>query len=295
MTATTQPRMSRRARRAPLTEAQRAERRAADRERIEHAVRLLRTSEGWQTWLRARAAFRNYSALNTMLIAMQCPHVTQIAPLSAWNRLGRHVRKGERAIQINIFKGTFTVERQDGTEEKVPRFQLRGCLFDISQTEGEPLAEPPSEPISGDSHAAHLPALHALAAEIEYEVRVEPVPGSAQGYCNPKTKVIVIDDSLAPNAQVRVLVHELGHALGVGYEIGRSRAETLTESITFIVCAGIGLDTSGESIPYVAGWDDENLKPLEQFAHTVDEIARRIEGVLHAPACESDNSSADGS
>jgi len=33
----------------------------------------------------------------------------------------------------------------------------------------------------------------------------------------------------------------------------------------------------------VAGWDDEDLKPLELFAHTVDEIARRIEAVLHQP------------
>jgi len=284
-TTTDRPRKRVRARRAatPLTEEQRAARRAADRERIEHAVRLLRTSDGWQAWLRTRAAFRNYSALNTMLIAMQCPHATNVAPMSAWNRLGRHVRKGERAISINIFKGTFTVKAKDGTEEKVPRFQLRGCLFDVTQTEGEPLAHAPSEPIDGDSHAEHLPALRKLAAEIEYELRVEPVTGSAQGYCSPKTKVIVIDDSLPPNAQVRVLIHELTHALGVGYEIGRARAETLTESITFIVCAGIGLDTSDESVPYVAGWDDEDLKPLELFAHTVDEIARRIEAVLHQP------------
>lgn len=284
MTTTTSPhaRAKRRTRR-PLSDDERAARRAADTERIEEAVRELRTTEGWQRWLRARASFHRYSALNCMLIAMQAPHATRVAPMMTWNRLGRHVIKGERSIAINVYKGAFTVERDDGTEEKVLRFQLRGCLFDVSQTDGEPLPEPPSEPVSGDSHAQYIPALEQLARDSEYEVRFEPVPGSAQGYCNPREKVIVIDDSLPPNGVVHVLVHELAHAIGeIGYDNHtRERAETLVESITYIVCAGVGLDTSCESVPYVAGWDDQDLEPLREFAGEVDRIARRIETVLH--------------
>src|SRR4029079_12731870 len=114
--------------RRPLSDDERAARRATDTERIEQAVRDLRTSDGWQRWLRARAAFHRYSALTCMLIAMQAPHATRVAPMLTWNRLGRHVVRGERAIAINVFKGTFKVERHDGAEEEVPRFQLRGCL-----------------------------------------------------------------------------------------------------------------------------------------------------------------------
>ena len=92
----------------------------------------------------------------------------------------------------------------------------------------------------------------------------------------------MVDDSLPPNGVVHVLVHEIAHALGIGYDnYTRARAETLVESITYIVCAGIGLDTSCESVPYVAGWDDEDLSPLREFAGVVDELARRIEAVLH--------------
>jgi N-terminal domain of anti-restriction factor ArdC len=280
--ATRSPRRANRRTRRPLTDEERAARRAADAERIEQAVRELRTTEGWQRWLRARAAFHRYSALNCMLIAMQCPHATRVAPIAAWNRLGRRVVKGEKAIAINVFKGTFTVERDDGSEEQVPRFQLKGCLFDLTQTEGDDLPEPPSEPVTGDSHAEHLPPLLALAAELEYDVRFEPAPGSAEGYCNPREKVIVVDDALPANGRVHVLVHEIAHALGIGYDqYTRARAETLVESITYIVCRGIGLDTGGASVPYVAGWDDEDLAPLREFAGTVDEIARRIEAVLH--------------
>ena len=74
---------------------------------------------------------------------------------------------------------------------------------------------------------------------------------------------------------------DAGHALGIGYaEHDRARAEVLVESITYIVCGSIGLDTSGESVPYVAGWDDDDLDSLESFARLVDNCARKIEDVV---------------
>jgi hypothetical protein len=55
------------------------------------------------------------------------------------------------------------------------------------------------------------------------------------------------------NLRVRVLVHELTHALGVGYEqFGRERAEVIVDTVALIVCGSVGLDVGGESIPYVA-------------------------------------------
>lgn len=40
-----------------LTDEQRAQRRAADREFAEQAVQALRSTEGWRRWLRARGRF----------------------------------------------------------------------------------------------------------------------------------------------------------------------------------------------------------------------------------------------
>lgn len=266
---------------ARLTPAERDGRRQADRDKITAAVRELRTSEGWMAWLQARARFHRYSAQNCMLIAMQLPEATRVAPLKIWNQLGRRVIRGERAIAINVYKGTYTVEDIDGKEKELPRFQLRACLFDESQTDGEPLPEPPREPITGSSHARCLNPLMLLAGDLGYDVRMQMVPGRARGYCDSHNKIIVVEDTLPANAQVRVLVHEIAHALGIGYaEHGRARAEVLVESITYIVCGAIGLDTSGESIPYVAGWDDDDLESLEAFAHVVDDCARKIEAVV---------------
>jgi hypothetical protein len=43
------------------TEAERQERREADRRRAAAAVEALKSSEGWRSWLRARSKFHNYS------------------------------------------------------------------------------------------------------------------------------------------------------------------------------------------------------------------------------------------
>ena len=83
-----------------LTDAQRAERRVADRERMQQAARRLLDSEGWQRWVRIRATngLARYSFHNQLLIALQRPDATYVAGFQAFLELGRCVRKGEKAI-----------------------------------------------------------------------------------------------------------------------------------------------------------------------------------------------------
>ncbi len=85
-----------------LTESERAERRQADRDRLEQAARALLSSEGWQRWVRVRSTngLSRYSFGNQLLIAMQCPDATYVAGFRAFLPLNRCVRKGERAIRI---------------------------------------------------------------------------------------------------------------------------------------------------------------------------------------------------
>jgi hypothetical protein len=76
------------------SEAERAERRARDRERLQQAARELLTSDGWQRWLRARALFHNYSLRNCLLLAAQCRErgidARRVVGFRAWLRLGRY-------------------------------------------------------------------------------------------------------------------------------------------------------------------------------------------------------------
>jgi hypothetical protein len=113
-------------------------------------------------------------------------------------------------------------------------------------------------------------------------VAPRPLDGPTDGWCDQQKREIVINDELPANAQVRVLVHEIAHALGVGYsDYGRRRAEVLVDTVTFIVCGAVGLDTSGSSVPYVAGWgESDELDAIRSYAETIDKIARRIEDSL---------------
>src|SRR5271157_4333236 len=88
--------------RPSLSEAERAERRQADRDRLERAARELLTSEGWRRWVRVRGrnGLARYSFGNQLLIAMQRPDATFVAGFRAFLELNRCVRKGERAIRI---------------------------------------------------------------------------------------------------------------------------------------------------------------------------------------------------
>ena len=99
--------------------------------------------------------------------------------------------------------------------------------------------------------------------------------------CSSPARGIVVAAGPA-NKQVRTLIHELAHALGIGYEhYGRHQAEVLVDCVTYIVSSSVGLDVGGESIPYIAGWgEDGALDAIRDYAHTIDEIARRIEDAL---------------
>jgi hypothetical protein len=167
---------------------------------------------------------------------------------------------------------------------------------DLSQTntlpgvEPAPL-EPPRAPIEGDSHAA-LRALRApleaLAGGLGYTVAYCELE-QVEGLCDYRARRISVAARLAPNGQVAVLVHELAHAL-VGREAGLSRPleELVVEAVAYVVCAGAGLDTSPDSVPYIAGWaGDDAVEQLQKAAELIDGLARRIEQAI-APADDAD-------
>jgi antirestriction protein ArdC len=295
--------MSTKTKRRPSTEAERAERRAAEREQMREAVEALRTSEGWQRWLKVRRHFHDYSFHNQLMIAMQLGHATRVAGFRRWLELGYAVRKGEHAIRIWApclpSKKALAHWRESGADpdhEPRPYFRLVP-VFDASQVAplpefpGGPVSlEPPREPIAGDGLAHRLPPLVEFADSLELEVEVEPIPGAAAGYHEPATGRIVIEDvgpGFSANAQVSVLVHELAHALvridrrDGDPKLDYAAEEVVVESVAYSVCASLGLDSSGSAVPYVTGWAERvEGDPIETYAELIDRLARRLEEVI---------------
>jgi hypothetical protein len=85
-----------------LSESEREQRRARDRERLKLAAEQLLTSVGWERWVhvRSRNGLSRYSVNNQLLIALARPDATFVAGFRAWLELGYQVREGEKAIWI---------------------------------------------------------------------------------------------------------------------------------------------------------------------------------------------------
>lgn len=263
-------------------EEKRDNQRQEQREKIEAAMAQLRTSEGWIKWIRTRKLISRFSLSNQFLIALQKSDATDVRTYKAWQQVGRQVRKGERSIlllQPVFVKVKEIVDGKEVETQKLVGFRnLRE--FDVSQTDGEPLPQMPIEDIEGDSHAHLLPVLVEFAQERGYTVDFDTESKRGeQGSVNLQTKVISIVKDQSKNKQVTTLIHEIAHTFDVDYvNYYRDQAEVIVESVTMMVCEGLGLDTSGFSVAYLTGWDRPgDAKALREFASVIDKIANTIE------------------
>jgi N-terminal domain of anti-restriction factor ArdC len=238
--------------------------------------------------LRSRAGLARLSLSNQLLVALARPDANFVAGFKAWLDLGYCVRRGEKAIRIIAPMPVKERDRATGEETGETITLLKGVsVFDAQQVEplpsGEPTPlQPPSQPLTGASHAHLIAPTIAFAESLGYTVSFEPIAGSAGGWCDTTAKRIVVDTNGPANARLRTLVHEAIHALGVDYQhYPRAHAEVIVDSVTLIVLGGLGLDVSGETVPYVAGWgEDGALDAVTQFAQLIDDLARRVETAL---------------
>ena len=197
---------TRRRRKAP-SEEERAERRAAERELMAGAIEQLRSSEGWQRWLRVRRHFHSYSLHNQLLIAFQCPGATRVAGFRRWLSLGYAVRKGEHGIRIwapcppSAKKLRGMEGRPARTRAHKPRTYFR-LVAGLRPLPGRAAARVPRRP--GRARAADragrgrrprrsLRAAGGLRRLDRLQVAVEEIPGSARGYCAPGRQQIGVE------------------------------------------------------------------------------------------------------
>lgn len=230
---------------------------------LEQGIRDLTTSDRWAAWLSTAAKFHRYSFGNQLLIALQCPTATQVAGYRAWQGMARQVRKGEHGIRI---LAPMTKKDKETGETKV--FGFRGVsVFDIEQTDGEPLPEIVSN-LGGEGPRGAWSALVDYAATIGFRVELEEIQSDTNGYCTHSAHRIAVKASNDPAMRVKTLAHEIGHALmhentKPGDPIARPLAELEAESVAFVVCGALGLDTSGYSFGYVASWVQDGDKAAE--------------------------------
>jgi len=244
----------------------------------------LTSSTAWRAWLDVQRRFHRYSWGNTLLIAAQCPDATRVAGFHAWLRLGRHVRKGEHGIAIlaPVVPRLRVVDADSGDERWVagrPHAFRVAHVFDVSQTDGEELAPPPVTRLEGGDPKDWYTQLRDVANSLEFTVEEDYLPDDVNGDCNHALRQIRIEVRNGQRQQVKTLAHELGHAILHADRAGlcREQAELEAESVAYVVCAGLGIDTSEYSFGYLAVWAGGG----EQARRAIAESAQRIQTAAH--------------
>ena len=251
-------------------------------------VTAFRSSAEWLEAMTAAARFHSYSFGNWLLLWSQAERrgttVSRPAGFGTWLELGRHVRKGERGFQI-LAPMLRMVDDNDADEPRrvVSGFRV-ATVFDISQTDGKPLPEAGPQLLGGDDPTPlYQTAVDMIEAE-GFSFGLARLRGP-NGITSPTTQAVIVDEQLEPAHRTKTTVHELAHVLmhaaTPGFEC-RGQVEVEAESVAFVVCGAIGLDTSAYSIPYVAGWAQNTSDPARTLLATAEAIVRTSRRILSA-------------
>ena len=263
-------------------------------QQLEAGIEGILDDEGFARYLRVMARFPGYSPTNVVLILLQQSEATRVAGYRTWQSLGRQVKKGETGIKIFVpFRRRIarTPNPEEGSDEEEAQKQRAplgavtgfglGTVFDIAQTEGDPLPEPPSvQEIAGKSDLGTAIDLRLSRWLIDEGLTLtKEETGSARGYYQPGTKKIALSATGSGDQQTKTLVHEAAHYVADHRgHVERRDAETVAESSAFVVLTHFGLDTSGYSFPYVATWAEDrqvlkrNLGEIQGVSRTLIEV-----------------------
>lgn len=273
-------------------------------ERLEQGVKEIFTSERYTEYLNTMSKFHNYSFNNTLLITMQKPEATLVAGYQAWQKkFNRHVKRGEKGIQIIApapIREKQEIEKidpvtkepvigDDGQPETeivemvIPRFRVT-TVFDVSQTEGEPIAELEVPELTG-SVQFYDTFMQALQNISPVPISMMNVEGEAKGYYHQTEKYIAIKEDMSNVQTMKTGVHKVSHALLHDREVmdaegvlkDQTTKEVEAESIAYIVCNHFGLDTSEYSFSYIASWcESRDMKALKASMDTIRKTSAEI-------------------
>lgn len=238
-------------------------------------------SEALTAYLATMSRFHDYSWGNVLLILSQKPDATRVAGFNAW-RSCRFVKKGEKGIVIiapMLIKPKDDEARQSDEDRSILRFKAV-YVFDLSQTDGEPLPEFAAVGGNPNGHTDRLKAfVSAQGIALEYAESLGGARGRSHG---GRVELLA---NLAPAEEFSVLAHELAHEmLHKGErrnETSKTVRETEAEAVAFVVCQAIGLDTGTHAADYIQLYDGDTATLAESLDHVQKTAAAIIAAVMH--------------
>ncbi|MFD1403685.1 YodL domain-containing protein [Robinsoniella peoriensis] len=277
---------------------------------IEAGIKELFESDKYKSYLQTMSRFHKYSLNNTMLISMQKPDATLVAGFNKWrDGFSRYVKKGEKGIKIiaptpykikeerekldpqtkaPILDASGKVQTEE-VEIQIPMFRVVS-VFDVSQTEGEPLPTLASN-LTGNVEQFEV-FMEAVKRTAPVPIEIKPMSEDTDGYYHIEDKRIAIREGMSEVQTISAAIHEVAHSLLHNREMekelqaqqcenkkpmkpkDRNTEEVEAESISFAVCSYYGIQTAENSLGYIATWSKgKELAELRASLETINKTS----------------------
>ena len=267
-------------------------------------------SDNFKELLNNMNKFHSYSLQNCLLIGLQCPNASLVTTYPKWRKLNKQVKKGEHGIKIfvpirkvlnietrqkdengNVLKDEFGNEIVHTEQKTYVNFKI-GHVFDVSQTEQmegkEEVILSPVKMLKEDVDNFDT-MFNILKSVSPVEVRIEKIENPANGYYSDLEKLIVVDEGMSPSQTIKTTIHEIAHSIlhkDGNKEYSRNVKELQAESVAYIVCQHLGIETSDYSFGYVGTWMEqeeqllENLKVIKNCSsYIIDRIDSQLKNL----------------
>src|SRR4051794_38637602 len=232
-------------------------------QRLADQLGELVTGDDWLALLKASRQFHRYSPHNQMLLVLQGAE-GHVASYRTWQRIPAsdggncQVRKGERGL---VVLAPMTIAHTDTDTDPAIGEQTEGRrylrfkpvkVFHQGQLVSPPAIATPPLPrrLRGDNRHQHVwAAVQSRLEELGFSV--DKVARSPVETWNGRTdfadRTVVVSDHLEPPAALKTLLHEWAH-ITLDHDArlaGRTDLrEVEAESVAFVLCATIGLDSA---------------------------------------------------
>lgn len=241
-----------------------------------------RTDFGDIEGLAADTRFHRYSLRNQLLAMAQCMErgiaPGPLATYPEWERLGRHVVRGQKALVLCM---PMTSARRENADEDAHAdssdddptseslrvfFAYRARWFVLGQTDGDEYA-PVAAPTWSEERA--LTALGITRVPFPH------LDGNVQGYATEHRAVAINPVAALPH---KTFFHELAHIV-LGHandeKLPQSLCEVEAEGVALLCCEGLGLDGAEYARGYLQHWL-KNDDFTERMAQRIITTAQRI-------------------
>lgn len=197
-----------------------------------------------------------------------------------WLAVGRHVKKGAKAIYILVPCFKKRTEEQTEEDRQVLTFFKAMPVFRCEDTDGQAL----------DYQNIELPDLPLIERANDWGIEVRAVPGNYRyyGYFAPARKEI----ALATNSE-KTFFHELAHAadhiLKGGLKPGQSPLQEITAELSAQALSRIAgksiEDTTGNSYRYISHYAKKvKMDPAKACLRVLSDCEKILNLILHGRA-----------